>query len=308
MAELNRSYSELEGQHQDTLDYVEELKTEIAKAQMARPSSPTAHIIRRKSSQNMMATDRANRAFASLRNLGLENFGDEPDTIQNFDLNLNAIMTELHTRSERVQALETEVASVRKEMEGKMTLISGLTKERSSLKTSSPLDISVVATMQERIKESENEIRELKVSHSQREQELLAEVASLKASVASVDVSDEPISPRQTSPPAPRAIDDAIVDDDDRRQAHIAKLKSEVADWQSKHLQAIEATKASEKKHVELVQEIAARDCLEFKREARLALHRLCFEPLVDPTYRISHCEPSNHPASRMPELNACCR
>ncbi|KAF1956215.1 kinesin family protein-like protein [Byssothecium circinans] len=256
MAELSRSYSELEGQHQDTLDYVEELKTEITKAQMARPSSPTAHIIRRKSSQNTVATDRANRAFASLRNMALENFEEEPDTIQNFELNLNAIMTELHTRSERVQALETEVTSVRREMEGKMTLISGLTKERSSLKSSSPLDISVVATMQEKIQQSEEEIKELKASHSQREQELLAEVASLKASVARADTSDEPLSPRHVSAAMPRSIVDTATDDDDARHVYISQLQSEVAEWQSKHLQAIEATKASEKHHTELVQEL----------------------------------------------------
>lgn len=163
MAELNQHYSDLHEQHQDTLDYVEELKSEVTKAQMARPSSPTAHIIRRKSSQNVIAgNDRSNRAFASLRNMALENFEEQPDIIQNFELNLNAIMTELHMRSERVQALEADVASVRKEMETKMALISGLTKERSSLKASSPLDISIVATMQDQIKLHEEQMRELR--------------------------------------------------------------------------------------------------------------------------------------------------
>ncbi|KAF2638017.1 kinesin family protein-like protein [Massarina eburnea CBS 473.64] len=252
MADLSHSYSELEGQHQDTLDYVEELKTEVAKAQMARPSSPTAHIIRRKSSQNTVATDRANRAFASLRNIALENFEEDPDTIQNFELNLNAIMTELHTRSERVGALETEVSSVRKEMESKMTLISGLTKERSS---SSPLDISVIATMQETVKRREEEVKKLKTAHSLREQELLVEVASLKASVAPADTYDEPISPRAVLPIS-KSIDDVATEGDDQRHAQLAKLQGEVAEWQTKHLQAIEATKASEKEHSEIVQEL----------------------------------------------------
>ncbi|KAJ4296757.1 hypothetical protein N0V90_006805 [Kalmusia sp. IMI 367209] len=273
MAELNNNYSELQEQHQDTLDYVEELKTEVTKAQMVRPSSPTAQIIRRKSSQNVVANDRSNRAFASLRNIALENFEEQPDTIQNFELNLNSIMTELHMRSERVQALEAEVGSVRKEMEGKMTLISGLTKERSSLKTSSPLDISVVATMQEQLRHSEEQIQELKGSHSQREQELLAQIASLKSSVASADSLNEPLSPREVSPPALASMDDsATAEGDEAQQAQIAKLQEELTQWQSKHMQAIEATKASEQQQLASARELeSTMKKLEEDHSARLA-------------------------------------
>jgi chromosome segregation ATPase len=257
MSELNNSYSELQEQHQDTLDVVEELKTEVAKAHMVvRPGSPTAHIIRRKSSQNIVTNDRSNRAFASLRNMALENFEEDPDTIQNFELNLNAIMTELHMRSERVQALETEVTSVRKEMEGKMALISGLTKERSSLKAGSPLDISVVATMQDQIKHNEDTMNELRESHARREQELIAQIASLKASVAPHDDMDEPLSPRAIPSTASRSFEDATIGGNDSQQADLAKLKEEVAQWQSKHEQAIETTKASEKQHLDTVQEL----------------------------------------------------
>lgn len=271
MAELNQSYSELQEQHQDTLDYVEELKSEVTKAQMARPSSPTAHIIRRKSSQNVLATDRTNRAFASLRNMALENFEEQPDTIQNFELNLNAIMTELHMRSERVQALEAEVASVRKEMEGKMTLISGLTKERSSLKASSPLDISIVATMQDQIKQNEEQLKELKESHAQREQELQEEVTTLKASLDRRGSLDEPLSPRQAPEAVSRSIDEAASEDEGAHQAQIAKLRDEVSQWEAKHSQAIQATKASEKQHLETVQELeSALKKLEAEHSSRI--------------------------------------
>ncbi|KAF2189471.1 kinesin family protein-like protein [Zopfia rhizophila CBS 207.26] len=272
MAELNQKYSDLHEQHQDTLDYVEELKSEVQKAQMARPSSPTAHIIRRKSSQNVLANDRSNRAFASLRNMALENFEEQPDVIQNFELNLNAIMTELHIRSERVQALETEVTSVRKEMEGKMTLITGLTKERSSLKASSPLDISIVVSMQDQIKQSEEQLKELKESHTQREQELQEQIASLKASLQTPTVPDEPLSPRQIPPSAPKSIDDEAGEVNEARQKQIAELQQEVAEWQSKHVEAIEATKASEKQHLEKIQELeAAMEKLEAEHASRLA-------------------------------------
>jgi kinesin family protein 4/21/27 len=257
MAELNHSYSDLQEQHQDTLDYVEELKSEVTKAQMARPSSPSAQIIRRKSSQNVIAAnDRSNRAFASLRNLALENFEEQPDTIQNFELNLNAIMTELHSRSERVQALETELGTVRKEMEGKMTLISGLTKERSSLKASSPLDISIVATMQDQIRQNEEQLNELKEAHAQREEELLQEIANLKASLDSGAVKDESLSPRQIPEPVSQSIDEEVSGGELAYQTHIVRLQEEANMWQSKHMQAIEATKATEKQQLETVQKL----------------------------------------------------
>lgn len=233
MLELNQNFSELQEQHQDTLDYVEELKSEVTKAQMVRPTSPNAQIIRRKSSQNVMANDRSNRAFASLRNIALENFEEEPDTIQNFELNLNAIMTELHTRTEKVQELEAEVGSVKKDMEDKIRLINGLTKERSSLKTSSPLDISVVVTMQEELKRSEEQMQELKGSHSQREQELLDQIASLKASVTGVDGSDEPLSPRQIPPPGQASMAESLATGGD--VAQIAKLQGDLSQLQSKY-------------------------------------------------------------------------
>lgn len=260
VAELNQNYTELQEKHQDTLDYVEELKSEVHRAQMVRPASPTANIIRRKSSQNVMATDRANRSFASLRNMALENFEDHPDIIQNFELNLNAIMTELHTRSERVQALETEIASVRKEMEGKMTLITGLTKERSSLKASSPLDISVVSSMRDQLLESENQLEALKESHASREQELQEQIESLKASLRNQSATDEPGSPTKAVPSSPmpgvfpetpaaesasRELDSASASED-RHQKQIIELQHEVSEWQSKHLAAMESMKASE--------------------------------------------------------------
>ncbi|KAL6706774.1 hypothetical protein ACN47E_005110 [Coniothyrium glycines] len=246
MIELKQSYAELQDEHQDTLDYVEELKAEVTKAQMTRPASPSLHMIRRKSSQAVLANDRSNRAFASLRNMALDSFEEDADAVQNFELNLNTIMSELHVRSERVQELEAEVTSVRKEMEGKMTLISGLTKERSSLKAGSPLDISIVATMQDQMRQNEHHIRELKDSHSQREQELLSQIASLKSRPASAG---EDLS----SPPRLETIDE---DTDKTRHVQLLQPNDEAAHWQAKHLEAIEATKSSEKRHLDTVQEL----------------------------------------------------
>jgi chromosome segregation ATPase len=272
MVELQRSYSELQEQHQDMQDYVEELKSEITKAQMTRPASPS-YMIRRKSNQAVLANDRSNRAFASLRNLALDTFEEDPDAIQNFELNLNSIMSELHVRSERVQDLETEVQSMRKEMEGKMTLISGLTKERSSLKAGSPLDISIVATMQDQMKQNEEHMKELKDSHSQREQELQEQIASLRASSTSVDSSDDAPSSRQTPDALPSMYGHGNdFDENATRATELTTLSDEAAHWQSKHEAAIEATKVSERRHLDTVRELeAAKQRLEVDHALRVS-------------------------------------
>ncbi|KAH3979859.1 hypothetical protein HBI56_143350 [Parastagonospora nodorum] len=271
LTKLNQSYSALQEEHQDTLDYVEELKSDLAKAHMARPSSPSLSMIRRKSSQAVLANDRSNRAFASLRNMALDTFEEDPDMIQNFELNLNTIMSELHLKSERVQALEGEVTSVRKEMEGKMTLISGLTKERSSMKASSPLDISIVATMQDQMKQNEEHMKELKETHTQRELELQEQIASLKASTTRSTESVDDATP-QPQVSHDRNISGATNDDGSAERAEqLTSLTDEAAMWQSKHVEAIEAARALEKQHLEKVEQLElAKQQLETDHAARM--------------------------------------
>ncbi|KAL2116886.1 hypothetical protein VTJ04DRAFT_9054 [Mycothermus thermophilus] len=186
--ELAERYAQLEEQHQQTLDIVEELKTEVAKAQAASleaAASPkgSAPVIRRKSSQNVMIIDRAHRSFASLRNIAAENFENNPEVMQNFELNLNVAMHELHARSERIQELEADVATAKKEMETKMNIISGLTRERSSLKATSPLDMAMVANLREQLEQSESKIREMQEAHAARERELEEKLAELQQSL-----------------------------------------------------------------------------------------------------------------------------
>ena len=62
-------------------------------------------------------------------------------------------------------------------------MISGLTRERSSLKTSAPMDMSVVSTLHGQLLQNENQMRMLQEQHASREQELLSEVESLKQSL-----------------------------------------------------------------------------------------------------------------------------
>jgi hypothetical protein len=243
---LAEKYARLEEEHMDALDLVEELKTEVSKAKMNESTSPraTTPVIRRKSSQNVMIIDKAHRAFASLRNIAAENFESEPDVMANFELNLNTAMHELHARSERVQELEADITAVKKEMETKMAIISGLTRERSSMK-SSPMDMSVVSTMRDQLLRSENQMRLLHETHAAREQELLAEVEGLRASIDIHAVSSN----------GDRALDERAA----QKEVHdkkIADLEAELASWEGRHQTALTSMESSEKQLLATIAEL----------------------------------------------------
>lgn len=227
---LVEKYAQLEEEHLEALDLVEELRTDLSKAKANESNSPraTTPVIRRKSSQNVMIIDKAHRAFASLRNIATENFEESPDVMANFELNLNTAMHELHSRSERVQELEADITAVRKEMESKMAIISGLTRERSSMK-SSPMDMSVVSTMRDQVLQSENQMRVLQEQHAAREKELQDEMESLRVSIDSHS----------------KAVDmDKSVEDEqgalkEAQDNKIAELEAELSNWEGKHKTAL---------------------------------------------------------------------
>ncbi|KAK1761457.1 chromosome-associated kinesin KIF4B [Echria macrotheca] len=236
--ELAERYAQLEQKHQQTLDMVEELKTEVAKAQLANSegSSPrtSTPVIRRKSSQNVMIIDRAHRSFASLRNIAAENFENQPDVMQNFELNLNAAMHELHARSERIQELEADVASAKKEMETKMAIISGLTRERSSLKAASPMDMAVVSTLREQLGKSEKELKEMQQAHAAREAELQAQLHELQEALKQSATSD------RADP------DEELLEQREAQAKKISELEGELSGWEEKHMSALQKMQAAE--------------------------------------------------------------
>lgn len=242
---LAEKYAQLEEQHMDALDLVEELKTEVSKAKMVEASSPRSAtpVIRRKSSQNVMIIDKAHRAFASLRNIATDSFEDKPDVMANFELNLNTAMHELHSRSERVQELEADITAVKKEMETKMTIISGLTRERSSMKAS-PMDMSVVSTMRDQLLQNENQMRLLQETHAGREQELQAELESLRTSI-----NEHVVSSKDQKALGEQALGerDAHKEVQDKR---IAELEIELSNWEGRHQTALKSMDSSERKSV----------------------------------------------------------
>ncbi|KAL8691196.1 MAG: hypothetical protein Q9218_003523 [Villophora microphyllina] len=254
--ELKNQYNQLQELHGETLDIVEELKAELQKAKMNSPTTPTEPVIRRKSSQNVMTIDRAHRSLASLKNIAAENLEDKPDTLQSFELNLNTAMHELHQRSERVQVLEAELASVKKDMEGKMAMISGLARERSSLKASSPMDISVVASLQQQLMQHESQIKTMQEDHDKREQELMRELEFLQKAF------EQNLRPTNSGMPGVFPETPAVTEMNGKQLGHegeeIARLQGEIEDWQEKHRAAVDAMQASESKLLATVSELEA--------------------------------------------------
>ncbi|KAI1431527.1 hypothetical protein GGR50DRAFT_697925 [Xylaria sp. CBS 124048] len=255
--ELAERYAQLEEKHQATLDTVEELKTEIAKTRYAESPSPRSAVtpvIRRKSSQNVMIIDRAHRSFAGLRNIAAENFEQEPGIMQNFEVYLNSAMHELHARSERIQELEADISNARKEMEMKMTIISGLTRERSSLK-SSPMDISVVATMRDQLEQNEQQFRIMQEKHASREKELLAEVESLRELVQEA-ISNASSDNDSDSPNGDLPAQDSVIVAMQKKK--IAQLEAELLNWKDKHQSTLEEMQSLEEQMQEAVRTLEA--------------------------------------------------
>ncbi|KAH8179144.1 kinesin motor domain-containing protein [Sarocladium implicatum] len=243
--ELAERYAQLESRHSDALDMVEELKTEVSKARAVEVTSPRSStpIIRRKSSQNVMIIDRAHRSFASLRNIAAENFEANPEVMQNFELNLNSAMHELHSRSERIQELEADIASAKKEMETKMTIISGLTRERSSLKAG-PMDMSMVATLRDQLETNEKQLSEMREAHNAREKELTTELDTLRKSLEDSSAARE----------VNADIDPTI----QANHAKVEELQTELLAWETKHKAALDSMENTKAEMTSTIQQLEA--------------------------------------------------
>ncbi|KAL9620373.1 MAG: hypothetical protein Q9160_005073 [Pyrenula sp. 1 TL-2023] len=229
---VTEQYAQLQSEHQQTLDTVQRLKIEAQKAKNALPPPSPTHIppvIRRMTSQNVVTVDRAHRSLASLRNIAVEEFESRPDTMQTVDGHLNVAMHELHSRMEKIQALEAENKNVKQDIERKTTFIAGLTRERNSRhRPGASIDLGAMTQMQEQLQRTENEIKTLQESHAVREQHLRKEIQGLNESLtAQKSASSSPIEAND--------------------QGHkIASLKEELSQWQAKHSSAVDSVKASE--------------------------------------------------------------
>ena len=231
---MSQKYAQLQSEHEGTLSLIETLKAELQRSKSASPPTTPGFkspVIRRKTSQSLIGTvDRAHRSLAALRNIAVEEFENRPDTMTNFEVHLDSAMHELHNRMERIQSLEAENQSVKKEMEMKSTIISGLTRERSSLQGGAPsVDMGLVSQLRDQVVQQENIINEMKVAHDTREKQLLTEIEELKSLL-------------KTQEEAAKA-QDAGAEEQDRK---ITALAGEVTELKSKHQNAVESLQSSE--------------------------------------------------------------
>lgn len=233
---MSQKYTELQTEHEGVMNLVETLKAELQRSRSSSPPSTPGFkspVIRRKTSQSLMSTvDRAHRSLAALRNIAVEAFESRPDTLQNFDVHYDSAMHELHTRMDRIQSLESENQSVKKEMEMKTTIISGLTRERSSLQGgASSIDMGLVTQLRDQVVQQENLMGDLKAGHDARELQLHSEIAQLRGLL-------------KTQEEAARA-QDAGADEHDRR---LGVLERELTEWKGKHQNALGSLQGSEQK------------------------------------------------------------
>lgn len=230
--EVTEQYTQLQSDHKETLTTVERLKTQV---QRTRPSSPgTPGMLRRMTSQSGSGVDRGQRSVTSLRALMAEEFESKPDRMETAEVHLTAANTELVARLERIHALEAEVKNAKKEMEIKSTIISGLTRERTSIKTGSPVDLNMVSQLRDQIIQKETELKSLHEGYGRREQGLQEEMQRLLAEKSKVEAPSQ------------------------EHEALVSSLKQQLAEITSKHRSVQQAAEETEKQYVRTKSELDA--------------------------------------------------
>ncbi|KAK5703466.1 hypothetical protein LTS12_028330, partial [Elasticomyces elasticus] len=204
----------------------------------------------------MSTVDRAHRSINALRSIATDEFQSQPDTMQNFEVHLDSALLELNNRVERIQSLEAENQSVKKEMEMKSTIISGLTRERSSLQGGvSSLDMGLVTQLRDQIVQQEKLMAEIRMSQETRETQLQAEIEELKGLLQSQEAAAQS--------------QDAGAEVHEKR---IGALEQELTTWQGKHQTAIDSLQLSEQKlgstFTELETALASVDAVHSERTA----------------------------------------
>ena len=183
LSAIKEDYTQLRQEHKESLDTVERLRNEVSRSRSPMPPSSPHGMIRRPTSslgQLSNHVDRGQRSIASLRTLLTEELEDKPDNLENAEVHLTAATHELQSRMSRIQSLESDLQNVKKDMDMKSTIINGLTRERNSLKSGTPVDLSMVSQMRDQLIVKERELKALHEGYGQREQELQGELAAAK--------------------------------------------------------------------------------------------------------------------------------
>jgi len=251
MSEVTDQYAQLQAEHKDTLNTVEKLKSQI---QRSRPGSPgTPSMLRRMTSLGATTVDRGQRSIVSLRNLIAEDLETKPDRLESAEIHLTAAHNEFQARMERIQALEAEVKNAKKEMELKSTIISGLTRERTSIKAGTPVDLNMVSQLRDQLIQKETELKSLHEGYARREQDLQEQIERLSSE-----------KPQQES-----TTTSSTEHEDDK----LTSLREELAELTAKHQVVQRSAEATDKKlataNAELEAALASVETLKAQQTAR---------------------------------------
>ncbi|CUS14370.1 unnamed protein product [Tuber aestivum] len=251
-------------QLKQSLDQLSELRHRERVSGVISPSG--THILRRKSSQSLAVLDRARRSFDNLHRIAVENFKDDPEILENFELNIDTAVKELTARSDRISELETEITSLRKDMDTKSAIINGLARERSSISTS-PMDISVVAVMERRIEESQAELISTRELLAIRESDLAIAHRELSAQSGESASDVEELLIELTRERTLNA----------EKSQRISDLQREIVDTRQNHDTALETINCSKKALATVVQDLEdelakSKEVVESERTLKVAV------------------------------------
>ena len=177
MTDMSEQYAQLQTEHKDAMATVDKLRTQVEKT---RPSSPSnaPGMFRRMLSQTGSGIDRGQCSIVHLRSMLAEELDGRPERLEGAEVHLTAATHELSNRNDRIHSLEAELKNSRRDMEMKTTIISGLTRERNSMKAGSPVDLSMVSQMRDQLIQKETELKSLHEGYARRESELQDELRS----------------------------------------------------------------------------------------------------------------------------------
>ena len=137
LEELRREHAKLTENYNESMDLLDELKAQLQRPPPSpiQPVSPMRPgLIRSRSVSDLkmaQLNDRATRALDTLSIKIVDLAGNDEELKQNLQASLSVVTTEVISKSSQCQQQATEITALRADLEGKVRLITGLTKAQS---------------------------------------------------------------------------------------------------------------------------------------------------------------------------------
>ncbi|OLL25546.1 Kinesin-like protein kif7 [Neolecta irregularis DAH-3] len=224
---LHRQHAKLADDYYSAQAMVEELQREIYRAKKSGASNTP---VRRKTSQILLGNgDKIQRALDYLQRQYLEAVEDE-DSVSAFQHNLGTLSAELVSRKEQIEDQESDIQSLRSDINEKSRIIAGLRKERSNVSAASlsVTDVNVNA-LEDRLLEKHSELENLQKNF----QEAMHREAELNTSI------EELTAQLQQAHNENSALSNRLLEAEDR---HVPHLDVPVGSQSCRHQRSLSAT------------------------------------------------------------------